>query len=180
MVTHLDLSHNRLRCLPPALAALRCLEVKRSFLPCHPRWSPSFPTARLMSLPTLQRDVQNLPASHPQVATCLHCFQPPDPMSHKLITLGSSMATSCFPTLRCCRPMIMPLSPWMASPTCPGCMSCYCVTTVSFLCVGPLHWASPLEGQTAGAGRGALTEPALGELIAMRPSLAGHHREVGV
>lgn len=27
LVTHLDLSHNRLRALPPALAALRCLEV---------------------------------------------------------------------------------------------------------------------------------------------------------
>ncbi|XP_014998939.2 geranylgeranyl transferase type-2 subunit alpha isoform X1 [Macaca mulatta] len=27
LVTHLDLSHNRLRTLPPALAALRCLEV---------------------------------------------------------------------------------------------------------------------------------------------------------
>lgn len=27
LVTHLDLSHNRLRSLPPALAALRCLEV---------------------------------------------------------------------------------------------------------------------------------------------------------
>ncbi|XP_036210462.1 geranylgeranyl transferase type-2 subunit alpha isoform X1 [Myotis myotis] len=27
LITHLDLSHNRLRALPPALAALRCLEV---------------------------------------------------------------------------------------------------------------------------------------------------------
>lgn len=27
LVTHLDLSHNRLRTLPPALGALRCLEV---------------------------------------------------------------------------------------------------------------------------------------------------------
>ena len=34
LVTHLDLSHNRLRALPPALAALRCLEVKPPIL-CH-------------------------------------------------------------------------------------------------------------------------------------------------
>lgn len=34
LVTHLDLSNNRLRALPPALAALRCLEVKPSVL-CH-------------------------------------------------------------------------------------------------------------------------------------------------
>lgn len=32
LITHLDLSHNRLRALPPALAALRCLEVEHSLL----------------------------------------------------------------------------------------------------------------------------------------------------
>lgn len=39
LVTHLDLSNNRLRALPPALAALRCLEVKHFLLRHCPEWS---------------------------------------------------------------------------------------------------------------------------------------------
>ncbi|XP_021796777.1 geranylgeranyl transferase type-2 subunit alpha isoform X3 [Papio anubis] len=48
LVTHLDLSHNRLRTLPPALAALRCLEVKYPCLhPCHGRFFSSSSTSEV-------------------------------------------------------------------------------------------------------------------------------------
>lgn len=63
LVTHLDLSHNRLRSLPPALAALRCLEVKPPLL-CHrpgfpfplsPPQKPTHPTKRCPGPPSPHR-----------------------------------------------------------------------------------------------------------------------------
>lgn len=108
LVTHLDLSHNRLRALPPALAALRCLEVKL-FTPPSVSGVVLFPFLYLRSLPTLQRDAQVLPAT--AYDPCLPPFvTQPDPRSPpmhcKMVPLGTPVAcislrlpAACLPCL---------------------------------------------------------------------------------
>uniref|UniRef100_A0A8D1G4V6 Geranylgeranyl transferase type-2 subunit alpha n=1 Tax=Sus scrofa TaxID=9823 RepID=A0A8D1G4V6_PIG len=149
LVTHLDLSHNRLRALPPALAALRCLEVTHSLL-CHcPGWS--FPTSSTSEVCPPYKEMPRC-SQFPQMIPVLPSVSQSDPRNPsrhcKLITLGSLVActnprlTAACPALpsrpppllpRCCRPMIMLSSPWTVSLTCPGCRSSPCATTVSFL-----------------------------------------------